>query len=140
MEAIPAVARRHHLKVGEDCAQGPGGKYRGHYVGTIGDAGCFSISCCKLIGAFCRGRRHGPDWHFHACMLPVILQQGRTPGGSVFEDPRYLARGACPVADELWARGVYFWIDPWRTPADGDAVAAGINKVLAACCAEAPTP
>ena len=50
MEPIMAVARRHHLQVVEDCAQGPGAQYRGQYVGTIGDVGCFSISAYKIIG------------------------------------------------------------------------------------------
>ena len=50
LEPIVAVARKHGLKVVEDCAQSPGGKYRGRYVGTWGDIGCFSISCYKIIG------------------------------------------------------------------------------------------
>ncbi len=50
MDPIMAIARRHGLKVVEDCAQSPGGKYRGRLVGTIGDVGCFSISCYKIIG------------------------------------------------------------------------------------------
>ncbi|HMN30578.1 MAG TPA: DegT/DnrJ/EryC1/StrS family aminotransferase, partial [Caldilineaceae bacterium] len=44
------LARRHKLKVVEDCAQSPGGHYRGRYVGTVGDIGCFSISAYKIIG------------------------------------------------------------------------------------------
>ena len=47
---ILAIARKHNLKVIEDCAQAPGGKYRGRYVGSIGDIGCFSISAYKIIG------------------------------------------------------------------------------------------
>ena len=50
MEPILEIARRHNLKVIEDCAQSPGAKYRGRYVGTIGDFGCFSISAYKIIG------------------------------------------------------------------------------------------
>ncbi len=50
MTAVMAVARKHHLKVIEDCAQSPGGKLQGQYVGTFGDIGCFSISCYKIIG------------------------------------------------------------------------------------------
>jgi 8-amino-3,8-dideoxy-alpha-D-manno-octulosonate transaminase len=50
MEPILAIARRHNLKVIEDCAQSPGARYRGRYVGTIGDIGCFSISAYKIIG------------------------------------------------------------------------------------------
>ncbi len=50
MDPIMAIARRHNLKVVEDCAQGPGARYHGRYVGTIGDVGCFSISAYKIIG------------------------------------------------------------------------------------------
>jgi dTDP-4-amino-4,6-dideoxygalactose transaminase len=50
MDPIMAIARKHSLRVIEDCAQSPGAKYKGRYVGTIGDLGCFSISCYKIIG------------------------------------------------------------------------------------------
>jgi 8-amino-3,8-dideoxy-alpha-D-manno-octulosonate transaminase len=50
MEPILEVARKHDLKVIEDCAQSPGGAYRGRPVGTWGDVGCFSISCYKIVG------------------------------------------------------------------------------------------
>ena len=50
MAPILDIARRHKLKVIEDCAQAPGAKYRGKYVGSIGDIGCFSISAYKIIG------------------------------------------------------------------------------------------
>jgi len=50
MDPIMAIARKHSLKVIEDCAQSPGGHYKGRHVGTIGDLGCFSISCYKIIG------------------------------------------------------------------------------------------
>jgi len=50
MEAIVQVAREHGLKVVEDCAQSCGGKYKGRYVGTWGDMGCFSISSYKIVG------------------------------------------------------------------------------------------
>ncbi len=51
MDPILEVARRHNLKVVEDCAQSPGGRYKGRPVGTLGDIGCFSISCYKIVGA-----------------------------------------------------------------------------------------
>lgn len=47
---IVEIARKHDLKVVEDCAQSPGAKYGGRYVGTWGDVGCFSISAYKIIG------------------------------------------------------------------------------------------
>ena len=50
MRAIMRVARKHKLKVVEDCAQSCGGKFRGRYVGTFGDAAGFSISAYKIVG------------------------------------------------------------------------------------------
>lgn len=50
MGRIMKVARKHNLKVIEDCAQSCGGKFKGKHVGTIGDVGCFSISSYKIVG------------------------------------------------------------------------------------------
>ncbi len=50
MDPIMEVAREHGLTVVEDCAQSAGGRYRGRYVGAIGDLGCFSISAYKIVG------------------------------------------------------------------------------------------
>jgi len=50
MGATMRVARRHKLKVVEDVAQSCGGKFKGRYVGTFGDLGCFSISAYKIVG------------------------------------------------------------------------------------------
>ncbi len=43
MDTIMEIARRHHLKVVEDAAQGVMAKYKGRYLGTIGDFGCYSF-------------------------------------------------------------------------------------------------
>ena len=50
MGPIMEVARRCGIAVVEDCAQSCGGTYDGRLVGTIGDAGCFSISAYKIVG------------------------------------------------------------------------------------------
>lgn len=49
MDAIMAIARRHHLLVIEDAAQAHGATYRGRRVGGIGDVGCFSFYGNKII-------------------------------------------------------------------------------------------
>jgi dTDP-4-amino-4,6-dideoxygalactose transaminase len=49
MGPIMDVARRHKLKVIEDCAQAPGAIYKGHLVGTFGDCGVFSFTESKTI-------------------------------------------------------------------------------------------
>lgn len=43
MDTIMEIARRHHLMVVEDAAQGVNAWYRGKALGTIGDFGCYSF-------------------------------------------------------------------------------------------------
>ena len=43
MDTIMDIARRHNLKVIEDAAQGVMSKYKGRFLGTIGDYGCYSF-------------------------------------------------------------------------------------------------
>ena len=51
MDRIMAIARKHNLKVIEDCAQALGGTYKGKYLGTFGDCGCYSFQYHKIITA-----------------------------------------------------------------------------------------
>ena len=43
MDTIKEIAKRHHLLVLEDAAQGVNATYKGQYLGTIGDIGCYSF-------------------------------------------------------------------------------------------------
>jgi dTDP-4-amino-4,6-dideoxygalactose transaminase len=52
MERILDIARKHNLKVVEDCAQALGAEYKGKKVGSLGDAGCFSFFPAKNLGAY----------------------------------------------------------------------------------------
>lgn len=52
MDAINRIAKKHNLKVIEDCAQAQGAKFKGKFVGTIGDIGCFSFYPTKILGAY----------------------------------------------------------------------------------------
>ncbi|MCB0726083.1 MAG: DegT/DnrJ/EryC1/StrS family aminotransferase [Ignavibacteriae bacterium] len=49
MDAVMAIAKKHNLKVIEDCAQSPMSTYKGKFVGTIGDVGIFSLNYHKHI-------------------------------------------------------------------------------------------
>ena len=49
MDKIMALAKKHRLVVVEDAAHAVGAKYRGKYLGTIADIGCFSFHQTKNI-------------------------------------------------------------------------------------------
>lgn len=49
MDTIMEIARRNRLKVIEDAAQGIMSKYKGRFLGTIGDYGCISFHETKNI-------------------------------------------------------------------------------------------
>lgn len=51
MDAILAIANKHKIRVLEDCAQCCGGRYKGKFVGTIGDIGINSFQLSKTITA-----------------------------------------------------------------------------------------
>jgi dTDP-4-amino-4,6-dideoxygalactose transaminase len=51
MDEINAIAKTHHLKVIEDCAQAHGALYKGKKVGSLGDAAGFSFYPGKNLGA-----------------------------------------------------------------------------------------
>jgi dTDP-4-amino-4,6-dideoxygalactose transaminase len=49
MDEVMVIARRHNLKVIEDCSHAHGATYKGQAVGTIGDIGCYSLNASKLV-------------------------------------------------------------------------------------------
>jgi dTDP-4-amino-4,6-dideoxygalactose transaminase len=52
MDPILELARKHHLKIIEDCAQAFGAVYQGKKVGTLGDCGCFSFFPSKNLAGY----------------------------------------------------------------------------------------
>jgi dTDP-4-amino-4,6-dideoxygalactose transaminase len=52
MGSILEIAKKHNLKVVEDCAQALGAEYKGKKVGSLSDAGCLSFFPSKNLGAY----------------------------------------------------------------------------------------
>ena len=51
MDRIMDIARKHDLRVIEDCAHSHGGEWRGKHTGTIGDIGSFSFQQSKIMAS-----------------------------------------------------------------------------------------
>lgn len=51
MDELNAIAKKHNLKIIEDCAQAHGALYKGKKVGSLGDAAGFSFYPGKNLGA-----------------------------------------------------------------------------------------
>ncbi len=51
LDPIMEIARKHKIRVLEDCAQCLGGRYKGKYVGSVGDIGINSFQLSKSITA-----------------------------------------------------------------------------------------
>lgn len=52
IEPLLEIARKHNLKVVEDCAHTHGATREGRFAGSFGDVGCFSFYPTKVMGAF----------------------------------------------------------------------------------------
>ena len=52
MDIIMEIARKHNLRVVEDCAQSHGARFREKMTGTFGDIGWFSFYSSQNLGAF----------------------------------------------------------------------------------------
>jgi dTDP-3-amino-2,3,6-trideoxy-4-keto-D-glucose/dTDP-3-amino-3,4,6-trideoxy-alpha-D-glucose/dTDP-2,6-dideoxy-D-kanosamine transaminase len=52
MDPLIAIARKHGLKLMEDCAQSQGALYKGRQTGSFGDVAAFSFYPTKLLGGY----------------------------------------------------------------------------------------
>jgi len=78
MDAILDFAKKHNLKVIEDCAQAHGAEYKGQRVGGIGDVGTFSFYPGKNIGAYGDGGSIVTNSDILAKRCRMIANHGRT--------------------------------------------------------------
>jgi len=72
MDLLMQIARKHKLRVIEDCAQSFGAEYQGKKTGSFGDFGCFSFFPSKNLGAYGDGGMlitHDDDLAAHARSL-----------------------------------------------------------------------
>ncbi len=87
MDEIMEIAKKHNLRVIEDCACAIGTTYKGTPVGTIGDIGCFSFHPRKAIttgeGGLCSTNNE---------KLAYLLAQYRNHGAKVEKSDEYYGK------------------------------------------------
>ena len=76
MDAILEIARRHDLRVIEDCAQAIGAEDGGRRVGSLGDMACFSFYPTKKLGAYGDGGMITTNNADIAERIDVLRRQG----------------------------------------------------------------
>jgi dTDP-4-amino-4,6-dideoxygalactose transaminase len=84
MDGIMAVARKHNLKVVEDCCQAHGASWRHQKVSTLGDAGAFSFQASKNINAGEGGAIVTNDDDLYLRCYSIV-NVGRVPGGEWYQ-------------------------------------------------------
>lgn len=81
MDPIMKLARKHNIKVVEDCAHAPGALYKGRKVGSIGDYGCFSFHSAKNMTTLGEGGMLTTDNDADAADALPLRHVGMKPYG-----------------------------------------------------------
>ncbi len=79
MDPIMELARKHNIKVIEDCAHAPGATYKGRKVGSIGDFGCFSFHTAKNMTTLGEGGMVTLSNDDDAAEFPALRHVGLHP-------------------------------------------------------------
>ena len=77
MDPILEIAKKHDIKVIEDCAQAHGAEYKNKKVGTLSDAGVFSFYPGKNLGAYGDGGAIITNNELTAQKCRMIANHGR---------------------------------------------------------------
>jgi perosamine synthetase len=86
MDAVLAIAKKHQLKVVEDCAEAQGATYRGKFVGSMGDIGCFSFFANKIMTTGEGGMNTTQSPELHAKMKKLRDHGKNTASLGYFHD------------------------------------------------------
>lgn len=79
MPRVMEIAKKHNLRVVEDCAQAPGAAIHGKKVGSFGDFGCFSFHGAKQITTLGEGGMLTVKNDDDAALTPGLRHNGVRP-------------------------------------------------------------
>jgi len=87
MDAIQEIAKKHNLKILEDCCEAHGAQYKGKYVGQFGEIAAFSFYVAHVLaggdGGMCSTNSAELDE-----VLRCLKDHGRKPGSLYFDHIR----------------------------------------------------
>ncbi len=95
MDPIMELAKKHNLKVIEDCSHAHGASYKGKKVGSIGDVGCFSLQGSKVLAGGEGGilTTNCREYYERACALGHYERLGNLPDDSEYKKFRITGFG-----------------------------------------------
>ncbi len=128
MDAIGAIAQKHHLDLYEDAAQALGSKFKGRAAGTFGRAACISFYPAKVLGCLGDGGAVlTNDEEIYAKLL-LLRDHGREASGDV------VLWGLNSRLDNLEAAYLDFQLNDYpRVVERRRAIASLYQKRLGAC-------
>ncbi|MCH8945305.1 MAG: DegT/DnrJ/EryC1/StrS family aminotransferase [Nanoarchaeota archaeon] len=88
MQSIMDIAKRHDLRVIEDCCEAHGGQYNDQFVGTFGDAATFSFYVAHIVSCG-DGGMLSTNYRETRDLVDSIKHHGRKPGSLYFDHQRY---------------------------------------------------
>lgn len=104
IKRIIQIAKKHNLKVVEDCAQACNGSFHGQKLGTFGDIGCFSFQYNKAMTTGEGGMViTGDELFFRRCQAAHDIGHSRNLAGRLEVDPQVLLWGSGTRMSELQA-------------------------------------
>ena len=123
MDPIMEIAKKHGLKVLEDCAHATGASYKGRMAGSIGDAGAFSFHSLKNITTCGEGGMITTNNDEYAKGIQGLRCMNNQPWSwnDVLEDPKkkewhFGSRITCRISPdnlEYWLPA-HFDVRPWK--------------------------
>lgn len=133
MDEIMAIAKKHNVKVVEDCAQAYMSYYKGKLAGTFGDIGCFSLNDYKHISAGDGGLCIMNDFALYEKALRfadknyVRLAQGGTDRNIPYIAPNYRMNELTGAVGLAQLERVEWLCEQRRK--HGDRISAALNEI-----------
>lgn len=88
METIQKIAKKHNLKIIEDCCEAHGAKYKNKFVGHFGDVATFSFYVAHVISGGDGGMCSTNNPKIYEILLS-LKDHGRKPGSLYFDHIRH---------------------------------------------------